>query len=115
MAKKITSEELMAGILSYLGVLVLIPLFLIKKKTDFAKFHIQQGMNLFLLFVGLWLVSIVLAFVPIIGWIVAIFLGIFQIVLAIFALVAILKAVQGESWKMPLVSGLKLFDISNLK
>ncbi len=108
MAKKISSDELMAGILSYIGFLVLVPLFVIKKRTTVANFHIQQGMNLFLLEVIAWVIGMV----PVLGWAVAALTTIFCVVVS---LIAILNAVQGKMWKIPVVHGLKLFDISNLK
>ena len=41
------NNDLLFGILSYLGILVIIPL-VIKNKSSFARFHSKQGLVLFL-------------------------------------------------------------------
>ena len=94
---------------------VLVPLFVIKKRTPFAKFHIQQGMNLFLFFVATWVLTLILAAIPVIGWILVPVVALVQIVFAVLALIALFNAVQGGMWKIPIIHSLNWFDINNLK
>lgn len=86
--KDIQDNKVLAAI-SYLWVLSLIVL-LVKKDSKFAKFHAKQGLVLFI-------ASIILGFVPVLGWLL-------ELVVVIFVIVGLLKALSGEYWKMPLVS-----------
>ena len=56
----VDNDKLM-GILSYLGILILIPLLATKNRSTFLNYHVNQGLNLII--------------VAIIGWIVFSFLG----------------------------------------
>lgn len=89
-------ENKILGAISYLFILFLIPM-LTKKDSAFAMFHARQGLVLFIGWVIIWIVGLI----PVLGWIIG-FLG--TIVLAIVALIALIKALQGEAWEIPLVS-----------
>ena len=92
MAKQIdASEEKIWGAISYLWILSLVAL-VVKKDNAFVKFHASQGILLFV-------ISLVLMFVPIIGWLINLIIG-------IIAIVGIIKALQGEKWQIPLISDL---------
>ncbi|MBI5073136.1 DUF4870 domain-containing protein [Candidatus Woesearchaeota archaeon] len=93
---KPTSEQMVFGILSYLGILVLIPL-LIKKDDDFVHFHAKQGLVMLLVWIAAWIVALI----PVIGWV---FGSLFYIVLLIVSLIAIVKVLMGEKWEIPVVS-----------
>jgi uncharacterized membrane protein len=80
-------ENKVWALLSYLGILCLIPL-LAKKDSKFAQFHAKQGL---LLVIG-WVVS----WFPILGWII----GIIVLVLSIIGIVNVLS---GEMKKLPLI------------
>lgn len=77
--------------LSYIWLLFLIPL--ITKKSRFAHFHAKQGLILFLLSF--------FTIIPIIGWL-------FSFVLLVVAIMAIVRTLSGEAWKIPYV-----YDLSN--
>ncbi|MBN1445824.1 MAG: hypothetical protein JW957_06930, partial [Candidatus Omnitrophica bacterium] len=53
--------------LSYLGILLLIPL-LVNKDNEYSKFHVKQGLVLLISGIILSVASIILAFIPVIGW-----------------------------------------------
>ncbi|NOX71958.1 MAG: DUF4870 domain-containing protein [Candidatus Micrarchaeota archaeon] len=99
MKKNLSSDEMMTAILSYLGILVLIPLFVVKKRNDFIEFHLRQGLELFLIEVILWLLGSILFFL----WPLTQILGLLNAVVFIISIIALIKAVMGEKWKIPLV------------
>lgn len=77
--------------LSYLGILVLIPL-LTKKDDDFVQFHIKQGLILLVVWVIGWFVF----WIPIIGWILA-------LTLFVCTVIAFVQALLGKRWEIPLI------------
>ena len=84
--------------LSYLGLLVLVPL-LAKKDSPFCQFHAKQGLVLLIA----WVVIGVVAVIPILGWIISI-LG--SILLAIFFIIGIVNALSGKAKELPLIGQL---------
>ncbi len=93
---KITGEQTVFAILSYLGILVLIPL-LVKKDDDFVHFHAKQGLVLLLVWVAVW----ILGMIPFVGWIFSSFLS---VALLIICLIAIIKVLTGKKWEIPVLS-----------
>ncbi len=93
---KLTGEQIVLGILSYIPILVLIPV-LIKKDDDFVHFHAKQGLVLLFVWVGVWIITII----PFVGWIIGILLS---TILSLISLVAIVKVLMGEKWEIPVVS-----------
>ncbi len=88
-------REIMAG-LCYLGVLVLIPLFMQKKSDPFIHFHIKQGLVM--------LAALILALI-LSAWVM--FLGnLLFIIVMLIDIVALIQALLGRWWKIPLVGNL---------
>ena len=77
-------------ILSYIGILCLIPL-LAKKDSRFAKFHAKQGLVI--------LIGELFTWIPFVGWM----LGIFLFVLSVMGIVNVLG---GKYTKLPIVGDL---------
>ena len=92
---KPTGEQMLFGVLSYLPILVLIPL-LIKKDDDFVHFHAKQGLIMLIV----WIAVAIISMVPIVGWILG---PLLYVVIAIIALIAIVKVLMGEKWEIPIV------------
>lgn len=89
------------AVLSYIGILCLIPL-LAAKESKFAQFHAKQGLVLFLF----WVVLGILYAVPGIN-VIMFFVGwILWLLLAILAIMGIVYTLQGKFWKMPVFGGL---------
>ncbi len=88
-------ENKVFAALSYLGILVLIPL-LVKKDSKFAMEHAKQGLVLFIIEMILWVIN----FIPVLGQILWIVVG---IVLLIVSLMGLIYALQGKFWKIPFV------------
>jgi uncharacterized membrane protein len=88
-------ENKVIAALSYLGLLVLVPL-LAKKDSPFCQFHAKQGLVLLVAWVIIGAVSII----PILGWIIGILGSIF--LFACF-IIGILNALTGEIKELPLI------------
>lgn len=85
-----------AALLSYvLGWITGLIFYLIEKENKFVRFHAFQSLVVFLAFMVL---QMVLGFVPVIGWSLIPVLWIVQLVLWIVLMV---KAYQGEKFKLP--------------
>lgn len=88
-AAKSAHPDLVWIVLSYLGILFLIPLLAVNPKSEVLKFHLRQGIVLFVVCVILGLLPYRLSGLSIIP--------------GIMGIVAIVKAVQGEQWELPLL------------
>ncbi len=87
-----------AALLTYLlGVITGVIFYLIEKENKFVRFHAIQSS---ITFGALLVLGIVLGFVPIIGVMLMPILGIAQIILWIYLMI---KAYQGELFKLPIV------------
>jgi len=105
MAKAKTSmnlEENVAGALCYvLGWITGIIFYIMEKDNKFVRFHAMQSIIVFLpLSIMLGIFQGILLFVPFIGWAISALIGLFMFVLW---LVLMLKAYQGEKFKLPVV------------
>jgi len=93
--KKIGVVDRFLALISYLGILSLVPVVL-KVRNEFSHFHMRQGLVLFIaeiIFTLIWVI-------PLIGWIIG-FLG--WICCVVLSLVGIVNAIIGKKWQMPVV------------
>jgi uncharacterized membrane protein len=89
-------DENVAGLLCYvLGWVSGLVFFLIEKKNKFVRFHALQSI---IVFGVLTLASIVIGWIPFIGWVINMLIGVLAIVLWILLMI---KAYQGEKYKLP--------------
>ncbi len=93
-AEDIQDNKVIAA-LSYLGLLLLVPL-LAKKDSPFCQFHAKQGLVLLIAWVIIGAVSVI----PILGWIVGIIGSLFLFVCFIMGLV---NALSGQASELPLI------------
>lgn len=98
--KKETPKEKVnpLAILSYLWVLVLVPL-LIEKKDEFVKFHSRQGLLLFIA----ELITGLISWFPIIGWLIGFLAALLWLVLSILG---IINVVTGQKKPLPMIGQL---------
>lgn len=82
------NEHRILAAISYLGFLFLIPL-VASKHSPLAQFHAKQGMVLFI-------VELVAAAVPVVGWAL-------NVVLLVLAIYAAVQALQGRMWEIPVI------------
>ena len=89
-------EENVEGLLCYvLGFLTGIVFLVLEKENKFVRFHAMQSIVVFL---ALFIISIVAGVIPIIGTLISIIIFPVSIILWIFLMV---KAYQGEKYKLP--------------
>jgi len=89
-------DENVAGLLCYvLGWISGLVFFLIERKNKFVRFHALQSI---IVFGTLTLASIVIGWIPFIGWLINCLIGVLAIVLWILLMI---KAYQGEKYKLP--------------
>lgn len=99
--------------LSYFGIFFLIPM-LVYKNSPYTKFHVNQGI-VFLIFdvvgsIALAIVSTILAFIPITGWILASLLSFaFWVVVVVFMVIGIVNAATGKAKPLPLIGKITIY------
>ncbi|MFH1246393.1 MAG: DUF4870 domain-containing protein [Candidatus Liptonbacteria bacterium] len=81
--------------LSYLGILVIVPL-LVAKDDPFVKFHVKQGIVLLISYV----VASAVMIIPILGWIAGVLLFLMNVVLMIMG---IIHSLNGEEKELPVI------------
>lgn len=91
MAEQLSNDSKLFAALSYLWILSIVMLIL-KKDDEFVRFHAKQGTVIFV-------ASIILWFIPIIGWLM-------QIAVLVGVVIGFLKAYSGERFKMPVIGDL---------
>ena len=95
------------GVLSYLGILVLIPLFA-ARESPFARFHCNQGIVLALAEVILSCAVRIFGRLPLVGWIIRLVGGLGGLALFVFAIMGIVNAINGKAKELPLVGGFQI-------
>jgi len=85
--------------ISYISILCFVPL-LTKKDSPFAQFHAKQGLVLFICEIVWWILSFGLIFIPILGLII---IWLVNLCLVVLSLVGLVRALNGERWKMPVL------------
>jgi uncharacterized membrane protein len=102
--KAMDSDHTMTAVLSYLSFLVFVPMFAVKSRDDFIRFHINQGLTLFIieliLTVAGWFLRMTFFFAWTLSWL----LSIVWLAILVVSIIAIIKALQGEKWEIPLLS-----------
>ncbi len=83
------------ALLSYIGILFLVPL-LVVKEDELVKFHVKQGITLFIA----ELITGVVSKVPFIGWLIGLVGGLIWLVLSI---IGILNVLSGKRQELPLI------------
>lgn len=88
-------EDKGLAVLSYLWILCLVPL-LLKRQNEFVRHHSRQGLVLFIFEIILMVVAVV----PLLGWLLAFFGWILAVVLSLSGIVNVLA---GKMWRMPVL------------
>ena len=98
-SEKEKKEGKLMAILSYVGVLSLVP-YLAEKDNKWVRYHAIQGVNLFIIEVILYIIRVI----PILGWIVG-WLG--SIVTLVISIIGIVNTCNGEAKELPIVGKIK--------
>lgn len=107
-ANDVANNKIMA-VLAYLSWLVLVPIFA-AKDSKFARFHVNQGLNLAVVELALWILSAILGVIPVINVIFGIVSWIANIILFVFSIMGIVNAAKGEEKELPIVGKYRAFD-----
>lgn len=111
--KKEVEENMKYSILSYIGFLFLIPLLKgVHRESKYVLFHVNQGLNLFIIELFCWLLIGILNslfckynYIP--NWI-SLISFIFYAIISVIAILGIVNAVNGKSKKLPFIGKIKL-------
>ncbi len=86
------------GVLSYLGILVIIP-FLMAKDDPFVKFHVKQGLVLALIGLAAWFIGMNM-------WSMWSLIQIVNLGVVILSIIGIVNVVGGHQKEIPLIGSL---------
>lgn len=102
------------GAVSYLlGPITGIGILLVEKKDQYVRFHAMQST---VVFGAIFLLHVVLAIVPVLGWIIAIILSpIIMIASFVLWIVLMWKAYSGEKYKLPYFGDVAERQLAKLK
>lgn len=105
------SNDKVFGALGYVGILFLIPL--LAGKTEFTRFHANQGLVLFLADVvsgvAIGIVTAVLGMIPVLGVILSsVISGVIGLAIFVLMILGIVNAAQGEMKPLPVIGGIQI-------
>lgn len=113
MAEKAGNENLMGALAYLLGFVTGIILLIVEKKSAYVRFHAMQST---VLFGGIFILSMALGIIPVLGWIVALILSpVLTIVSFILWILLMWKAYNGEKYKLPYIGDLAEKQLGKLK
>jgi len=99
-----SSDRQIMLVLSYLGILALIPL-LMKKDDPEVQWHAKNGLVLAIALTVVWIPVIILCrIIPFLGCIAAPVMCLFPVIILVIAIMAIMKALRGERMRFPITS-----------
>lgn len=90
-------------VLSYLGILGLIPL-LMEKDDGEVQWHAKHGLLLFGAWIALGIVFMILGQVPVLGCLLALGAPLVGLAYLVLIIVCIIKATKGERFRIPMLS-----------
>lgn len=95
------------GILSYIGILFIVPL-IAAKDSKFAMFHANQGLVIFIATIILSFASGIISSLPYIGFIGSIISSLVGVVAFIYEILGIVSAAKGEMKELPYIGKIKI-------
>jgi len=109
---KDAEDNKIMGVLAYLGILVLVPIFA-AKESPFARFHANQGLILLIAYIALYIVVAILNAVMItISFTLVAITGLITtllwLVILVFVIIGIINAVKGEMKELPFIGKYKI-------
>lgn len=105
------SNDKVLSVVGYFGLLFLVPL--LAGKTEFTRYHANQGLVLFIANIILGIIagilSAVIAFIPVVGLFLPFLIsGAVGIVSLVFMILGIVHAAQGEMKPLPVIGGFQI-------
>ncbi|MBO4288871.1 MAG: hypothetical protein J5865_02070 [Lachnospiraceae bacterium] len=95
------------GILAYISILVLIPIFA-AKNSPYAKFHANQGLLLLIAEAAVGLILGLLGLIPYVGVVFQIVLWTCEVIFGALSVIGIVHAVFGKAKELPFLGGFYL-------
>ena len=102
MPKQKVDDEKLFAFLCYLISIVGVIIVLVTKKDrkDFSIYHAGQGIALFVTWLVLWVFTIILRFIPVIGWLIS---SIVLIIVILFWIIGMINALNGKKVPLPII------------
>lgn len=100
------SNEKAFGILAYIGWLVLVPI--LAGKSEFSKFHANQGIILAIVETVISILIFVLGLIPVVGLILRIVVSLVDLACLILAIMGIVNAANGQMKPLPIIGEIKI-------
>ncbi len=104
---QVNDQGKIVAILSYCTLIGLIIALVLnadtKNKSELGIFHLRQALGLYITGFSMMIASIILVFIPILGWILAILINLCYIGLLVFLILGIISAINSEKKALPLV------------
>jgi uncharacterized membrane protein len=97
MDKKEKGNKVALGILSYLGILIIIS-YLVDKNDPFVKFHIKQGLVLLVVEIIVWVLGPMF-------WMLWMVWRLVDLAILIYVIIGIANVVEGKESKLPFIGG----------
>lgn len=94
-SKEDIDNNKMIALLSYIGILFIIPL-LVAKESPYARYHINQGIVLFIFEA----ICAAVFSIPLLGWIVG---GVGEIICVVLLIIGILNVLNGSAKPLPII------------
>ncbi|MBA3678945.1 DUF4870 domain-containing protein [Candidatus Saccharibacteria bacterium] len=101
-----SDNDKLMGILAYMGLLVIVPI-VAGGDSKFVKYHANQGLVNVLLWVAIFIINIILAFIPFVGFI-TLFTWVLYFVPIIFAILGIVNVVNNEQKPLPIIGEIQI-------
>jgi uncharacterized membrane protein len=91
-------------VLSYLGILALIPL-LVEKEDAEVQWHAKHGIILLAAWVVVWIALIIISLVPVVGTVIGCLLSVvLPLGILVVHIICIVKALNGDKFRLPFLS-----------
>ena len=98
------------GILSYIGILVLVPIFT-ARESKFAMFHAEQGITLCIGAHIIAFLSIIFGLIPVVGWVFSLLFGLVGLALFVLMIIGIVNAANGQAKQIPVLGKIRLIKL----
>jgi uncharacterized membrane protein len=91
-------------VLSYLGILALIPL-LVEKEDAEVQWHAKHGIILLAAWIVVWIALIIISMVPVVGTVIGCLLSVvLPLGILVVHIICIVKALNGDKFRLPFLS-----------
>lgn len=106
----VEKNKLMA-VLSYLGILVVIPI-IVAPDSKFVRYHANQGLLLLVTSavygVITRILTLVVGWIPVVGAIILMLFSLIGLVIFVFAILGIINAIQGNAKELPIIGSYRI-------